>query len=50
MCIVKLLFDYRYCDIYIIEYIEYVEIDLDFLKIKDNEDSDVLFNNSSFDN
>lgn len=35
----KLFFDYRYCDIYLIGYIEYVEIDLDFFKVKGNDDS-----------
>lgn len=50
VCTVKPSSDYRYCDTHTTEHTEYAEIDLDSLKTKDNEDSDVLSNNSSFDN
>ena len=50
MCTVKPSSDYRYCDTHTTEHTEYAEIDLDSLKTKDDEDGDVLPNNSSFDN
>lgn len=50
VCTVKPSSDYRYCDTHTTEHTEYAEIDLDSLKTKDEEDSGVLSNNSSFDN
>ena len=50
VCTVKPSSDYRYCDTHTTEHTEYAEIDLDSLKTKDDEDSGVLSNNSSFDN
>ena len=50
VCTVKPSSDYRYCDTHSTEHTEYAEIDLDSLKTKDDEDSGILSNNSSFDN
>ena len=50
VCTVKPSSDYRYCDTHTTEHTEYAEIDLDSLKTKDDEDSGILSNNSSFDN
>ena len=50
VCTVKPSSDYRYCDTHTTQHTEYAEIDLDSLKIKDDEDNSVLSSDGSSEN